>query len=244
MSATAAHDPVIATSVWSAALDRLERWPGWPRVQELLEEHSEMELFLAGGGLRDVVLGNDDRSKDLDFFLAERFLDRVVRELERHGQIRRTIFGSPQWYPNGDGPVFCDLIAIERFHNGLGRCKSIEQAIEQFDFTANAIAFGVRRGTLFDPLGGMDDLEKRVMRAVRFDFPDEPVVPGHDLTRPEVLWFRLVHYTALLGFEPEPDTLDWLRAGRRALRKRRRYEEVFHPLHPRTGEVLARHGLG
>jgi len=233
-----------SSEVAEAVHASLRQWRGWSRVAALLAERPEMELYLAGGALRDVLRGGHSSWKDLDFFLEERHLDSVVDELGRDGRIERTIFGSPRWYPAGEEEQYCDLIAIQRYSTGLGGCRSILDVLRQFDFTANAMALELRQDRFFDPLDGANDIRHRIMRAVRFDYPDEPVVPGHDLTGTQVLWFRLVHHTAKLGFEIEPDTLAWLRDHAPAPRKRVRYEEVFQRLHPRTDEVLERYGLG
>src|SRR5678816_3587822 len=110
-------------------------------------------------------------------------------------------------------------MAIQRFHNGYGRCDDIVQILRQFDFTANAMALDLRSGRFHDPFDGTGDLRRRIMRAVRLDIPDEPVVPGHDLTRAQCLWLRLIHYTLRVGLDIEPETLAWLRGHALALRK-------------------------
>jgi tRNA nucleotidyltransferase (CCA-adding enzyme) len=222
----------------------LVKWRGWSRVAALLTERPEMVLYLAGGALRDLLAGLSSRSNDLDFFFAEESdLDDVAHQLGHEGRIERNVFGSPRWYPAGEDDLYCDLMAIRRFHNGLGRCRDILDVLGQFDFSGNAMALDLRSGRFFDPFDGASDLRRHIMRAIRFDHPDEPLVPGHDLSRTQVLWLRLVHYTALLGLEIEPATLAWLREHAPALRKRARFEEVFHRLHPRTDEVLDRYGL-
>jgi tRNA nucleotidyltransferase/poly(A) polymerase len=202
-----------------------------------------MELYLAGGAVRDVLDGGRSWSKDLDFFFDERDLEPVAAELGRVGRIERTPFGSPRWFPDGGGDFSCDLIAVQRFHNGFGRCHDIVDVLRQFDFTANAVAVDLRRGHFYDPVGGVDDIRRRVMRILRFDYRDEPIVPGLDLSRRQVLWLRVVHHVARLGFEIEPETLAWLRENP-AQGKRDRYEEVFERLHPRMQEVIERYGLG
>jgi tRNA nucleotidyltransferase/poly(A) polymerase len=204
-----------------------------------------MDLYLAGGALRNLVMGEGSSPlKDFDFVIEERDLDAVMNEIGHQGRIEYTVWGSPRWYPAGPDEPYCDLISIQRFHSGVGACHNILDILRNFDFTANAIALELRRGRFFDPLDAASDIRHRIMRAVRFDYPAEPVMPGHDLIRTEVLWLRLVHYTAKLGLDIEPETLKWLREHRGALRKSARYEEVFQRLHPRINEVVERHGLG
>ena len=66
------------------------------------------------------------------------------------------------------------------------------------DFTANAVYFDPLTEEYTDFVGGREDIEKRVLRAVR----DPDAVFGEDGLR--VL--RLVRFAAELGFEPEENT--------------------------------------
>lgn len=116
---------------------------------------------------------------------------------------------------------------IDRFFNGLWRCEDIVDALNQFDFTGNAIAVDLRTGAIFDPQNGRRDMARRILRGVRFDYPDEPIAPGQVLTRPVVLWFRLVYYARLLGLTIEPVTKAWLNAHRAFERWRGEYAATF-----------------
>ena len=89
-------------------------------------------------------------------------------------------------------------------------CENIVDALNQFDFTGNALAVDVRGDRLFDPQNGLRDMRQRLMRMVRFDYPDEPILPGNRLGRLTVLWFRILHYAAELDLAIEPVTRGWL----------------------------------
>ena len=77
------------------------------------------------------------------------------------------------------------------------------QDLERRDFTVNAIAVAVADpGLPIDPLGGLDDLAAGALRVMHDgSFADDP-------TRA----LRAARYAARLGFEPEPRTLELLRA--------------------------------
>ena len=237
--------PRSSSDLAEAVKASLMRWPAWPRIAALLAERPETQLFLAGGAVRDALRGTKTPPKDLDFFLEERDLEPVAERLGREGRLERTIFGSPRWFPAADQEMYCDLMAIQRFHNGLGRCSGIVQVLEQVDFTANAMALDLRRGIFFDPVGGADDLRRRIMRVTRFDVPDEPVVPGHDFTRTQWLWLRLIHYTAhARARDRAEDAWPGFTGSAPRCTSASRFEEVFQRLHPRLDEVLQRYGLG
>jgi hypothetical protein len=174
----------------------------------------EVAFFATGGVVRDAYLQEPRPPKDFDLFLAGPGVDQVIAELAHHGRMVSGAFGSPEWSPHADPQTECDVIPVDRFFNGLWRCRDMVDALNQFDFTGNAVAVDLRTGAVLDPQNGRRDLGERTLRAVRFDYPDEPIHPGAELTRNAVLWWRLVHYAHLCGLAVEPATLRWLRAQR------------------------------
>ena len=67
----------------------------------------------------------------------------------------------------------------------------------------------------------------RIMRAVRFDYPDEPISSCCSLSRPSVLWIRLIHYAKVLKLEIEPVTIRWLLENSRYLSDVDQFGETF-----------------
>jgi hypothetical protein len=141
-------------------------------------------------------------------------------------------FGSPRWYPVGSEQHYADVVPVGSFYNGLWRCEDIVDVLNQFDFTCNAVALDVRTGCFFDPQNGLRALRRRVMQAVRFDYPDEPILKGHRLTRNAVVWFRILHYAAARHLSIEPVTLEWLRSHCAYQTKAAEFESVFFRLDP------------
>lgn len=177
-----------------------------------MEAMPHMPVHLAGGAVRDALRGSV-APKDFDIFVTgDDFLE-FVTKLARYGTLTYGPFGSPRWHPGGDA-AYADIISVNRFENGVERCKSIDDALRQFDFTANAVAIDIRTLKLHNPIKGLEDGRSNIMRCVRFDYPDEPIASGERLSRNEVLWLRLVHYSNLLKLTPEPNTLDWIRRHR------------------------------
>jgi hypothetical protein len=206
------------------ALRVLHRWSGYPVLCELMEGYGTLEVFLAGGAVRDVILGR--QPKDLDFFIDGLDLARVLRVLQQRGNVTYGPFGSPRWFPRGQN-TYVDVIHIKSFYNGLSDCHSMLDALLQFDFTANAVATNLRTGALLDPLQGILDIRARTMRAVRFDYPDEPISADLRISRLSVLWFRLLHYAATCGLHIEPATFEWLSEHRNYRRDLKTFMTVF-----------------
>ena len=71
------------------------------------------------------------------------------------------------------------------------------------DFCANAVYFDIKRGAFLDPLGGIPDIEKRILRTVA---PAEKVF-GEDGLR----LMRLARISAQTGFLPDQECLEGAR---------------------------------
>ena len=193
----------------TTAIEMLRYWPGFSTVSQVMSKFVRLQLYLAGGVIRDVVLHRRQLPRDFDIFLDGPSVDQALNFLSLHGDLRTTPFGSPRWFPKADSQQYCDFVPIARFTNGLQKCEGIVDALKQFDFTGNAMAVNLRTGKFFDPVCGSYDMQRRIMRMV-VDYPDEPIAPGAVLSRIDVLWFRLLHYAATLGLQIEPATKRWL----------------------------------
>jgi hypothetical protein len=200
-----------------------------------------VDCFVAGGVVRDVLLESPPLPSDVDLFVGGGEASHFIEDLAVEGTVRRGPFGSPRWTPAGDSS-YADVIPIEDFYNGLWRCEGIVDALNQFDFTCNAVALDLRSGRIYDPQNGVRDARKRRLRAVRFDYPDEPIAPNVNLTRPAVLWFRLLHYAMARSLEIEPVTLSWLRASRSHLDSQALFSATLFPFDPRALAVLDEDG--
>jgi tRNA nucleotidyltransferase (CCA-adding enzyme) len=210
MAADTLRSSQIAESAYADVWAAVQEWPGFGAFDAAMRAFPETEVFLAGGVLRDYFRTGKCTPKDFDFFLGGLGVDNFIKHLAVHGELSKGPFGSPRWRPTDASARYADLIPIDRFNNGIWRCEDIVDALNQFDFTANAIALDMRRPRLFDPQNGVRDARATKMRAVRFDYPEEPISPELPLTRHGVLWIRLLHYAGTLGLSIEPLTEKWL----------------------------------
>ena len=155
-------------------------------MRELVEELlAGEEAWIVGGAVRDELLGRP--LVDLD--VACREPERAAREYarrsggapfplsERHGAWRVAL--------EGDRTV--DFTPLR---------GGIEGDLATRDFTINAIAVPVGGGEPADPTGGRDDLDLRVLRAVREEiFQDDPARLLRAVRLEDELGFRLAPMT-------------------------------------------------
>jgi tRNA nucleotidyltransferase (CCA-adding enzyme) len=180
--------------------ERVRRLPGMERLLPALE--GLPPAFLVGGGVRDLLRGAGPVDVDIAVEGDARSAARAVadrlgsgaREYERFGTAtvetqegtynfagtRRETYDAP-----GELPRVAPA--------------SLEEDLRRRDFSINAMALGLTGddlGHLYDPCGGVADLEQGLVRVLHErSFLDDP-------TR----LLRAIRYAARLGFELDPET--------------------------------------
>jgi tRNA nucleotidyltransferase (CCA-adding enzyme) len=181
--------------------ERLLRLPGMERLLPALE--GLPPVYLVGGWVRDVLRGEDPaRGPDLTVegdapMVARVLADRLSGEVREYERFRTAILYV--------GDIEYDLVTARREqYPEPGALPEIEPAalvddLFRRDFTANAMAIGLKGddlGHLYDPHGGLPDLEAGLLRILHDrSFIDDP-------TR----LLRGVRFEARLDFRLEPDT--------------------------------------
>jgi len=172
-------------------------------------------LYLVGGALRDALLGRV--THDLDFAVPSGAmkLARSVANgltgaffpLDEATDTARVII------PRPDGVR--EMLDFAGF-----RGADLETDLRGRDFTINAIALDIHTGENIDPLGGVQDLrEKRIRACAETTFVDDPV---------RIL--RAVRQAAAFGFSIQPETRKLMKAAAPLLAKvspERRRDELF-----------------
>ncbi|MDP9123079.1 MAG: hypothetical protein M3N82_00495 [Pseudomonadota bacterium] len=217
---------------------RLDSWCGFSMIREVMHLHEDLRVHVAGGAIRNVLMRSPVASKDWDLFLSGANVAAAIEHFRRVGRFSETPYGAPRWYPSDDESQYADLMPIVDFVPGLWACEDIVDVLDQFDFTANAIAFDLRTGDAFDPQNGARDASRRLMKMVRFDYPDGPYIPGASLNRNTVLWFRIVHYASALDLTLEPVTRGWLLARGDQRHHAEAFERLFFRPDLRSWESL------
>ncbi|MDE3109436.1 MAG: CCA tRNA nucleotidyltransferase [Acidobacteriota bacterium] len=206
------------------------------RVQELARSQ-EMNIYLTGGAVRDLISGQPIR--DLDFTVEGNPV-RMVRELEKGGarvlseneKIRHfeMIFAG-----DADGSI---AAARDDVYERPGakpeyRFAGIMEDLRRRDFSINAIAISLNansRGLLLDPTNGLADLERQEVRALSI----------HAFTNQPIRLLRILRYCARMSFNMDSRTQEWFDlAMQRGLQDRIDASDVGHELRALSREENA-----
>lgn len=184
----------------------------FPEYIGLFRNYSELDdIYICGGYLRNYFLSGKP-GKDIDVFIpcTPKQLQALQTYLSDYGAIEFGQYGSPRFYPNDGHRNYVDIIPFYNFIVSEGEITDITSLLNNFDFSANAIAYNLKTGILEDPTNGVADINNRVLRALRTDFPEKYLPEPINLSTNTVFWFRLLHYKNVLGFTFEKNTRNWI----------------------------------
>ncbi|MEZ4222459.1 MAG: CCA tRNA nucleotidyltransferase [Polyangiaceae bacterium] len=222
------HQHRVPPTLHEVELDETRVDPDAAKVVRRLVRHG-YEAYLVGGCVRDLLVGR--APKDFDVATSARPDD--VRRLFRNSRIigRRfrlvhvlfsggkvietaTFRRAPQESDSKDGD---DLLI--RNDNVFG---DAHEDAERRDFTINALFYDVRRRQVLDWVGGMPDIQRRVVHTIgdpSVRFQEDPI---------RIL--RAIKFSARLDFGISPEVYDAIIACRGALAmaaRPRLFEEVL-----------------
>jgi len=173
-----------------------------------LADRKGWKVYLVGGSVRDLLLGLDNF--DLDLLVEEhglQFARRWAKEERGFFKTHRRFATAMVIMPGG---LKVDITTTRsesyRRPGALPEILpgSLEEDLGRRDFTINALACSLNRGSfgrLIDNCGGKEDLARRIIRVLHpRSFRDDP-------TR----IFRAVRFQQRLGFTIEPETEEWIR---------------------------------
>lgn len=150
-------------------------------VSSLQEQLPELELYLVGGMVRDIIIDHP-APKDYDFIARGVEPTTLIKELKKLGKCDLTgrNFGVIKFRPNDADMAVDEFIDIafprletaegtggyRDFNTQIDHNLPIEQDLARRDLTMNALAWDLTNKQVIDPYQGLDDLEKGVIRAV------------------------------------------------------------------------------
>jgi tRNA nucleotidyltransferase (CCA-adding enzyme) len=180
--------------------ERVRRMPGMERLLPALE--GLPPAYLVGGGVRDLLRGEDPKDVDIAVEGDARSAARAVaerlgsgaREYERFGTATVETPASTYNFASTRQESYDEPGALPRVAPA-----SLAEDLGRRDFAINAMAIGLTGddlGHLYDPYGGVADMEAGLVRVLHErSFLDDP-------TR----LLRALRYAARLGFVLDPET--------------------------------------
>lgn len=163
--------------------------PNLPCDLELLPTSA----YLVGGAVRDALLGRKGAYLDLDFVVPEKSVE-TAQMIARHHQAGFVVLDKAR------------QIARVVFPQGtldfaLQEGASLDQDLRRRDFTINAIAYDFRQQQAIDPLGGIQDLRRGIIR----------MVSPENLKDDPLRLLRAYRQAAQLGFKIDRETREQIR---------------------------------
>ena len=183
--------------------------PGHPLLAAIgaLADRSGTAVYVVGGYVRDLLLGSADR--DIDILVMGdgiAFAREFARETGTGTVVAFEKFGTAR-VPSESGNVEFVGARKERYEhesrNPSVSPATLEEDLLRRDFTVNAMAVSLNRerfGLLHDPLGGREDLQRRLLRT--------PLEPEKTFDDDPLRMMRAVRFASRLGFDVAPPVLD------------------------------------
>jgi poly(A) polymerase len=179
------------------------------KIFKLIAEIAEQEnnpTFVIGGFVRDCILGRE--THDIDIVVQGSGID-LARTFAKHlgKNIPVSVFRS-----FGTAMVRHEEMEIEfvgarkesyrsNSRKPIVEDGSLEDDQKRRDFTINAMAISLNPdnyGDLIDPFGGMEDIEKKILRT--------PLEPDQTFSDDPLRMMRAIRFATELGFTIEPKT--------------------------------------
>lgn len=159
-----------------------------------LLKNTDGDIYLVGGAVRDILMGKKKISEiyDLDIIVTDRPAKEFAEEFGKNNDVATVI--TLDDVNNIYRVVMADKVNYIDITNPIN--NSLKDDINRRDITINAIAYNIKTSELVDLVGGVNDIEKGVIRAVSEDnFVDDPL-----------RMIRVFRFASTTGFEIEPDT--------------------------------------
>lgn len=149
--------------------------------------------YLVGGAVRDALLGRKGTYLDLDFVVPEQSVE-TARKIANHYQAGFVVLDEAR------------QIARVVFPEGtldfaLQEGATLERDLHRRDFTINAIAYNLHQEKAIDPLKGIADLQRGIIR----------MVSPQNLQDDPLRLLRAYRQAAQLGFSIDRDTREQIR---------------------------------
>ena len=185
--------------------------PQWMPLFHAIRERGGRAL-LVGGCVRDMLLESPVKDLDVEVYgLNDETLRSILERLGRVDLVGQS-FAVYKFRPKGSATLDIDVSLPRRDrksgpgHKGFTVSHdpqlSFAEASRRRDLTINAILYDPLERELIDPWGGVEDIKRRVLRAV------DP----HSFAEDSLRVLRVAQFAARFEFEVEPQTVEVCRA--------------------------------
>ena len=171
-----------------------------PKVKQIIDQFEEngFEAFAVGGCVRDSLLGANPYDWDITTNALPQEIKTIFKKTVdtgiKHGTV--TVIEGADTYEVTTYRIDGEY-EDNRRPNDVIFASKINLDLERRDFTINAMAYNESMG-LIDLFGGIDDLNKKVIRCVG--------IPEERFKEDGLRMIRALRFSAVLGFEIEEKT--------------------------------------
>ena len=164
-------------------------------------------IYLVGGSIRDIImedkgiLSAESKPKDYDFCITGLYqndFERIFPDSRIQGK-DFPVFVLKE-IPNCEFSLARKERKVGEGHRGFEIMASPEVSIEddliRRDLTINSMAYNFSTQKIIDPFGGVEDIERKILRAVSPAFREDPLRV-----------YRVAQFSARYGFQVEPNTI-------------------------------------
>ncbi len=174
--------------------------------------NSGFTAYLVGGAVRDLLLGRTPKDFDVGTNARPQQVRRLFhncRLIGRRFRLAHVCFGdeivevatfrrspqAPEVHEDGPDDVLAPVMEADEY-------GTPEEDAWRRDFTINALFYNIADFSVIDYVGGIEDLQRRVVRSIG--------PPAQRFAEDPVRMMRAVEYAARLGFEIDRETLQAL----------------------------------
>jgi len=179
-----------------------------PFIKSLITD-LKSDVYVVGGAARDLILNKPN--KDIDLIVRNIPIDTLISHLQKFGRVDVVgkSFGVLKFI-DSDGVDYDLALPRREKPSGEGGYRGfeiqsdenlpIEDDLIRRDARFNAMAININTGKFIDPLGGLEDIEKKQISAANPDaFSDDPL-----------RMLRMTAFASRFGFTIEPETMQMI----------------------------------
>ncbi len=147
-----------------------------PEKLKKLRENMKVPLYITGGMVRNALLGIEEKAQDFDIAAPMRAEEFLTCARETEGIKVKCIYERTGTARLTDGHNVFEYSAFRKESYGEGGfhtpekvefTEDIKEDALRRDFKCNALYYDIQKERIVDPLGGLKDIEDRVLSSVR-----------------------------------------------------------------------------